>query len=55
MTLEELRKQRILYYLREAQIIFDEWSQQESSVEGDVNDREPIIAIAAMLQVEDSK
>lgn len=53
MTEEEKIRARVLTYLREAQVIFDEWSGQESSVEGDVNDREPIIAIATMLQAED--
>lgn len=54
-TDELIRKDRIVRYLEVAQVIFDEWSNQESSVDGDVNDREPIIAIAAMLQVEDNK
>jgi hypothetical protein len=54
-TDELIRKDRIIRYLEVAQVIFDEWSNQESSVDGDVNDREPIIAIAAMLQVEDNK
>ena len=54
-TDELLRKAKIIRYLEDAQEIFDEWSNQESSVDGDVNDREPIIAIATMLQAEDNK
>jgi len=48
-------RQRILQYLEEAVSIYDVWTGAESSVGPYHRDREPIIAIATMLQAEDNK
>jgi len=44
---------KIFNYLKEAETIFNEWTSDEASINGDSRDREPIIAIATMLQAED--
>lgn len=49
------RGEAVLGYLREATKVFEKWTGEPSAVDGDARDREPIIAIAAMLQAEDKK
>ena len=46
---------KMLNYLKDAEMVFQTWTNEEPSVDGDARDREPIIAIAAMLQAEDKK
>lgn len=55
LTDKIIRKDRILEYLNDAREIFNSWTHEESDVSSDSRDREPIIAIATMLQAEDNK
>lgn len=54
VTTEEQRK-KVLHYLEDADVIFRFWTGGETNADGDNRDREPIIAIAAMLQAEANK
>lgn len=54
-TPDDRKKEVVIHYLRAAASIFKDWTGEEPSVDGDARDREPIIAIAAMLQAEEKK
>lgn len=49
------QKDNVLQYLQEADTIFRKWTGGETNADGDNRDREPIIAIAALLQAEVNK
>lgn len=42
-------KTTVIELLKDAESVFQEWTGEEATVDGDARDREPIIAIAQLL------